>query len=88
MFITRRATSPLHFFGRVALIFFIVGFFITMYFVVQWIAGKGLHVRPLMVGGFILIVIAIQIGSFGLLAELFSSRVEKSFSYREYSIDD
>jgi len=88
MFITRRATSPLHFFGRVALIFFTIGFVITMYFVVQWIAGKGLHVRPLMVGGFILIVIAIQIGSFGLLAELFSSRVEKSFSYREYSIDD
>jgi len=88
MFITRRATSPLHFFGRIALIFFIVGFVITMYFIIQWIAGMGLHVRPLMVGGFILIVISIQIGSFGLLAELFSSRIEKSFSYREYSVDD
>lgn len=88
MFITRRATSPLHFFGRIALLFFAVGFVITMYFLIQWIAGKGLHVRPLMVGGFILIVISIQIGSFGLLAELFSSRAKRSFSYREYSIDD
>ena len=88
MFITRRATSPLHFFGRIALIFFVVGFVINMYFIIQWIAGMGLHVRPLMVGGFILIVISIQIGSFGLLAELFSSRIEKSFSYREYSVDE
>ncbi len=88
MFITRRATSPLHFFGRIALIFFVVGFVINIYFIIQWIAGMGLHVRPLMVGGFILIVISIQIGSFGLLAELFSSRIEKSFSYREYSVDD
>ena len=88
MFITRRATSPLHLFRSIALIFFVVGFVINMYFIIQWIAGMGLHVRPLMVGGFILIVISIQIGSFGLLAELFSSRIEKSFSYREYSVDD
>jgi len=88
MFITRRASSPLHFFGRIAFLFFVIGTVITLYFIVEWIMGMGMHVRPLMVGGFILIIIAIQIGSFGLLAELFSSRIERSFSYREYRIDD
>jgi glycosyltransferase involved in cell wall biosynthesis len=88
MFITRRATSPLHFFGRIAFVFFIVGGAICLYFIILWLSGHGLRVRPLMVGGLIMIVIAIQIGSFGLLAELFSSGREKTFSYREYQLDD
>ncbi len=88
MFITRRATSPLHFFGRIAFIFFAVGSIITLYFLILWISGNGLRVRPIMVGGLIMIVIAIQIGSFGLLAELFTSKLERSFSYRDYQVDD
>jgi len=88
MFITRRASSPLHFFGRVAFLFFALGGFINLYFLIKWLAGGGLHVRPIMVGGMIMIVIAIQIGSFGLFAELFSSRSEQSFSFKEYRIDD
>lgn len=88
MFITRRATSPLHFFGRIAFLFFAVGSIITLYFLILWISGRGLHVRPIMVGGLIMIVIAIQIGSFGLLAELFTSKLERTFSYREYQVDD
>ncbi len=88
MFITRRAKSPLHFFGRVALVFFLIGGVITLYFVVRWISGQGLHVRPIMVGGLVLIVIAIQIASFGLLAELFTSKNELDVSYREYPVDD
>jgi len=88
MFITRRATSPLHFFGRIAFLFFVVGGGISLYFVIVWLSGHGLHVRPLMVGGLIMIVIAIQIGSFGLLAELYSSGRERTFSLREYEIDD
>lgn len=88
MFITRRATSPLHFFGRVAMFFFAAGSIITLYFLFLWVFGRGLHVRPLMVGGLIMIVIAIQIGSIGLLAELFSSKIERTFSYREYKVDE
>ena len=88
MFVTRRAASPLHFFGRVAVVFLAVGGVITLYFLFLWILGRGLHVRPIMVGGLVMIVIAIQIGSFGLLAELFTSRMERTFAYRDYQIDD
>lgn len=88
MFLTRRASTPFHFFGRLAAAFLAVGSLITLYFAVLWALGHGLHVRPLMVGGLVMIVIAIQIGSFGLLAELFTSRIERTFSYREYRIDD
>lgn len=88
MFITRRATSPLHFFGRIAVLLFSIGGIINLYFLIQWISGRGLHVRPIMVGGLIMIVLSIQIGSMGLLAELLSSRIERTFTYREYRIDD
>ncbi|UCF06662.1 MAG: glycosyltransferase family 2 protein [bacterium] len=88
MFVTRRAASPLHFFGRIAAVFFTIGSAICLYFLILWIMGRGLHVRPIMVGGLVMIVIAIQIGSFGLLAELFSARTERIFTYREYQIDD
>ncbi len=88
MFITRRASSPLHFFGRIALVFMAIGGGISLYFLIIWLMGEGLRVRPLMVGGMVMVVIAIQIGSFGLLAELFSSGREKTFSMREYELDD
>ncbi len=88
MFLTRRASTPFHFFGRLAAAFLAVGGLITLYFAGLWAFGHGLRVRPLMVGGLVMIVIAIQIGSFGLLAELFTSRIERTFSFREYRIDD
>jgi len=88
MFITRRSTTPLHFFGRIAFAFMAAGGLINLYFLVQWIMGMGLHVRPLMVLGLIMIVISMQIGSIGLLAELYSSTLERTFSFREYQIDD
>lgn len=88
MFITRRATTPLHLFGRIAFYFFAAGGLINLYFLVQWIMGRGLHVRPLMVLGLVMVVISIQIGSIGLLAELQSSTVQRTFSYREYQVDD
>lgn len=88
MFITRRSMTPLHLFGRIAFYFFAAGGLINLYFLIQWIMGKGLHVRPLMVMGMIMIVIAIQIGSIGLVAELYSSTMDRTFSFREYEIDD
>ena len=87
-FITRRSSSPLHFFGRVAALFLGAGGLITLYFFIVWLAGRGLRVRPLMVGGLVMIVIAVQIASFGLLAELFTWRMEKTFAIREYEVDD
>jgi len=85
MFLTRRASSPLYFFGSLALLFFAVGLAISLYFLVEWIEGRGLHVRPLMLLGIGMIIVAIQIGSMGLVAEMLSSeRAERqTWSFRE-----
>ncbi len=85
MFLTRRGRSPLHFFGAIALLFLVAGFLIDGWFVVQWIGGAGLRVRPLMLLGIGLIIVGIQIGSMGLLAEMLSAQraARESWSFRE-----
>ena len=88
MFVTRRALNPLHFFGRIAGILFLLGFAPQLYFLVEWLMGKGLHVRPIMLLGFVLIIVAIQILSIGLLAELITARSarEQAFAFKEYHV--
>lgn len=83
MFITRRAKNPLHFFGRIAFILFVLGLLPQLWFLIQYLGGTGLRVRPLMLGGFVLIIVALQIISMGLVAELLTAR---SGGNAEYSI--
>ena len=85
MFLTRRGRSPLYFFGAVALLFLLAGLAIDGVFLVRWLQGHGMRVRPLMLLGIGLIIVGIQIGSMGLLAEMLSAgRAERqSFSFRE-----
>jgi hypothetical protein len=88
MFVTRRALNPLHFFGRIAVILFVLGIAPQLVFMVEWMMGKGLHVRPIMLLGFVLVIVAIQILSIGLLAELISARSARDavFAFKEYSV--
>jgi glycosyltransferase involved in cell wall biosynthesis len=88
MFVTRRALNPLHLFGRVALILFVLGMAPQIYFLVQWLAGHGLRVRPIMLLGFVLVIVAIQVASIGLLAELISARAarEAVYAFKEYDV--
>jgi hypothetical protein len=85
MFITRRALKPLHFFGRIAFVLFVLGVIPQIVFLVQYIGGVGLRVRPVMLAGFVLIIVALQIGSIGLLAEMISARggQERTYALRE-----
>ncbi|MEJ2722873.1 MAG: glycosyltransferase, partial [bacterium] len=88
MFITRRAMSPLHFFGRIAVILFIIGFIPQVYFLFQWLGGAAMRVRPIMLAGFVLIIVALQIASIGLLAELISARSgrDPNYIFKEYLV--
>ena len=88
MFITRRAMNPLHFFGRISIVLFTLGAISQVYFLLQWLGGAGLRVRPIMLGGFVLIIVALQIASIGLLAELISARSgrEPNYVFKEYLV--
>ena len=69
-FLHARRTSPLHFFGRAGLCFMVVGGGISLYFLVWWLMGNGLHLRPILLLGLVFILVALQFVSLGLIAEL------------------
>lgn len=81
MFITRRALKPLHFFGRISFVLLVIGIIPQIFFLIQWVGGRGLHIRPIMLAGFVVIIVSLQIGSIGLLAELISARGGQQPSY-------
>ena len=82
LFLRSRASSPLHFFGRVGLLMFMAGLLINGYFLGEWILGHGLRVRPLLLLGVVLFILAIQFVSLGLIAELIVSRMHPEREYR------
>jgi len=81
-FLNARSTSPLHFFGRIGLASAVVGGGICAYFLVLWLLGHGLHVRPLMILGLVLLMLALQFVSLGLVAELVISGHHPEKEYR------
>ena len=81
-FLHARGSSPLHFFGRVGTFLLVVGGGISLYFLIIWLAGQGLRVRPVLILGLVLIVLAIQFISLGLVAELVVAGHHPEQSYR------
>ncbi len=74
--------SPLHFLGRVAIGLLAIGVVINGYFGITWLMGHGLRVRPLLLFGVVLIILAMQFISMGLLGELVASTTHK----RQYEV--
>ena len=80
-FLHAKQSSPLHFFGRLGLGFLTIGGAISTYHLVYWIMGHALRPRPSLILGLVLIVVAFQFISLGLIAELMVAgrSPEKSF---------
>jgi glycosyltransferase involved in cell wall biosynthesis len=74
--------SPLHFLGRVAMALLAVGVVINGYFGVTWLMGHGLRMRPLLLFGVVLVILAMQFISIGLLGEMVASTTHR----REYAV--
>jgi len=70
VFVARRSSAPLHTFGRIGFWSFALGMIINAYFGLTWLATRTLHVRPLLILGLVLVMMAIQFWSLGLLGEL------------------
>lgn len=81
-FLHAKRTSPLHFFGRLGLACLAVGGAISLYFMVWWMMGNGLRVRPMLVLGLVLIVMALQFVSLGLIAEMIVAGRRPETEYR------
>jgi len=81
-FLHARGSSPLHFFGRLGAVFGGMGGLISLYFLIWWLTGHALRVRPVLVLALVLMVMAVQFVSLGLIAELMVSNRPAEASYR------
>ena len=84
MFLHAKARSPLHFFGRLGLASAGAGLLVCLVFLIQWILGDPLRVRPLMLFGVVLIILGMQFLSMGFLGELIAKeRGSEPYPIRE-----
>jgi len=81
MFLGRSRRSPLHVFGRIGGFLLIVGLAVCVYMLGIWLVESALRVRPLLIGGVILVILGIQFISMGLLAEMVASTHREDEDY-------
>jgi len=86
IFINKYTKKPLHLFGSIGLILFGLGMLINIYFFVMWGITGHIHIRPLMLLGVILLILAFQFFSMGLIGELITYNNKKRI--QEYVIKD
>ena len=76
-FMGRYRHRPLHLFGGMGLAMGLAGFVILLYLTANKIGGAAIGQRPLLTLGVLLVVVAIQLISLGLVSELITSQHEE-----------
>ncbi|MFZ1081375.1 MAG: glycosyltransferase family 2 protein [Candidatus Kryptoniota bacterium] len=85
LFTTRYSKRPLHFFGVIGLLTFLVGFLIDLELAIEWLMGKtSISNRPLFTVGIVLIIVGVQFVSIGLLGEM----ITRTYVNEEYVIKE
>lgn len=69
-FVGRYRHRPMHFFGGIGLLLFLIGVGISIYLTVVKLLGEAIGGRPLLILGVLLIVVGIQLFTIGLVSEL------------------
>ncbi|MCX7761315.1 MAG: glycosyltransferase family 2 protein [Candidatus Kryptonium sp.] len=90
MFTTRYFMRPLHLFGTVGLVIFLLGFGITFYLsLLKIIENISLSNRPLFILGVMLTIVGIQFISIGLLGEMITKAYQhlETYSIKETHLD-
>jgi len=86
MFTTRYIRRPMHFFGFLGMLSFLVGLVVNGYLAYLWlIQDKYLSNRPMLFLGILLIIVGVQFFSVGLLGEMI---VNNSKTENEYVVKD
>lgn len=86
-FMTTYLKRPLHFFGFLGLGSMILGSLTGLYLVFEWIMGKGIGTRPLLMLAVLLIILGVQFISMGLIAEMITmnnQKNEKNYSVKRF----
>ncbi len=85
IFTTRYIKRPMHLFGFLGALSFLVGLIVNGYLTIEWIRGHYLSNRPMLFLGMLLIIVGIQFFSVGLLGEMM---VNNFMNEKEYEIKE
>jgi dolichol-phosphate mannosyltransferase len=82
LFLTRYTRRPLHLFGLAGLVSFALGFGLNAYLTFERLFGnRYLTNRPILFLGLLLIIIGVQMVSFGLLGEMLAATQNQTPNY-------
>jgi glycosyltransferase involved in cell wall biosynthesis len=87
LFFQKYFQRPIHLFGGIGLIAFLIGFLINIYLLVLKLLGEDIWGRPLMILGIILVLGGVQFITTGIIAEIivrtyFESQNKKTYTVR------
>ena len=77
VFLTRYARRPMHLFGLAGLFLAGLGLCVELYLTVLWVMGEKIGDRPLLLLGAILMIVGVQFGSMGFIAEFLTYQQQK-----------
>ncbi len=80
-FIIRYVQRPMHLFGFLGAVSFMLGLVVNGYLTVEWFQGKALSNRPMLFFGILLIIVGVQFFSTGLLGELMVHNFQDKKTY-------
>ena len=84
LFIAKYKKKPMHLFGFIGLLCFMVGFSALSYLSVLWLMGEGIGDRPLLLFGSLAIIVGVQFIGVGLLGEMITNTLQGK--KQDYSI--
>jgi len=70
LFLTYYLKRPMHLFGTLGALLFLIGFAIGLYLTGLWVLGEGIGWRPLLFLGILAMIVGVQMASIGLLGEM------------------
>ena len=85
IFTTRYIKRPMHLFGFLGALSFLVGLVVSIYLTIDWINGHYLSNRPMLFLGMLLIIVGVQFFSVGLLGEMM---VNNFMDEKEYEVKE
>jgi glycosyltransferase involved in cell wall biosynthesis len=93
LFFQKYLQRPIHLFGGIGLLSFLVGSVISFYLLVLKLLGEDIWGRPIMILGFILILGGIQLITTGIIAEIivrtyFESQDKKTYTVRSVFVGE
>lgn len=86
LFFQKYFQRPIHLFGGIGLLAFLIGFLINVYLLILKVVGEDIWGRPIMILGFILVLGGIQFITTGIIAEIIVRTYFESQDKKTYTV--